>query len=110
MNPVITCTDDGQVYTGPATKTSSIVPYVYNSTTIIQISNSSSESYDCRVTFTSPGPGVRNNPNHNYVANNEPNFTANVTGKLRRVTKFGLEMTLKIFTQSDHHNKQRHCT
>src|SRR6218665_413705 len=48
MNPVITCTDDGQLYTGPATKTliASDV-YVYNSTTIIQISNSSSATYDC---------------------------------------------------------------
>ena len=78
MNPVINCTADGQTYTGPATKTL-ITPYVYNSTTIIKIGNSSTTAYDCHATFNPPAVG--SNPNYNYVVKNPPAFTANVTGR-----------------------------
>lgn len=79
MNPVINCTADGQTYTGPATKTL-ITPYVYNSTTVIKISNSSAPTYDCQLTFSQPAVPT-NNPNYNFIVRNEPTFTVNFTGE-----------------------------
>lgn len=83
MNPVITCTVDGRVYnaTNPASRTS-IDPkyYVYESTTVINISNSSAPTYDCQLTFSQPAVPT-NNPNYNFIVRNEPTFTVNFTGE-----------------------------
>lgn len=105
MNPVITCTVDGRVYnaTNPASRTS-IDPkyYVYESTTVINISNSSAPTYDCRLTFDPPD--LENNPNYDYVVTSKPNFTANITGERRRVEQiitYVYELLKKIFTESD---------
>ena len=90
INPVMTCTGDGQVYMGLANKALVMSQYyLYTSTTVIPISNSSSTTYDCRATFTAPD--VKGNPNYKKqgLVTNEPNFTANVTGKRRRFTKIG---------------------
>src|SRR6218665_1027002 len=71
MNAVIVCTDGGQVYTGPATKwLISSQYYLYNATTLIQISNSSAVTYDCRATFTPPN--VSNNPSYAFIVTKEP--------------------------------------
>ena len=81
MNPVINCTADGHTYSGPATKKLiNSTYYVYDSTTVIQISDGTASTYDCRVTFNPPDVG--SNPSYKYVATNHPNFTANYTGEI----------------------------
>lgn len=87
--PVIVCTADGRAYrpTHPAFRTL-ISPNLYNSTTVIQISNSSAV---CRATFAPPD--VPTNPSYMFIPGNEPNFTSSVTGKLRRVVKIGYWVT-----------------
>lgn len=89
MNPTITCMADGQVYrsTEPVIKNNTDPQYyVFNSTTVIKIGDSSASTYDCHLTFDPPDLG--NNTNYDYVVTNKPNFTANITGERRRVKQF----------------------
>lgn len=91
MYPVITCMADGQEYksTDPARRTPIDIDnqyYLFSSTTVIKITNSSTQTYDCRITFTEPD--VPNNPNYEFIVRNEPNFTANITGeRMKSLTK-----------------------